>query len=391
VALLGVVTLAVSLAACQSAEAGEGAVAGASRGSAASTVTAPPRAEVTTVPADGATGVRPDAPVSVAVEDGTVVDVDVLANGGDPVAGQATVGRTTWATTAPLKPGTTYSVTAKVVDAAGHETTRTSSFTTLTAERTLEASILPRGGWTVGVGMPVVVSFDTPVKDKAAVESRLSVSTAPQLEGAWRWESDKQVQWRPRDFWPSGTTATVRAALAGVEAAPGTWGESDESATFTIGSAMVSTVDIAAHSMTVTRDGQVLRTIPITTGKRGYETRNGTKVIISRESEHRMDAATLGTDKSDPDYYNLLVKYAMRLTWSGEFLHAAPWSVGHQGEANVSHGCTGLSTQDAQWLFGQSKVGDVVNFTGGQRALEWGNGYTAWEMPFEQWAQGSAL
>ena len=176
-----------------------------------------------------------------------------------------------------------------------------------------------------------------------------------------------------------------------VEAAPGVWGGKAQSSTFQIGSATVSTVDIAAHTLTITRDGAVLRTIPITTGKDGYETRNGTKVIISRETEHRMDAATLGTDKNDPDYYNLVVKYAMRLTWSGEFIHAAPWSVGQQGSANVSHGCTGMSTADAKWLFEQSKVGDVVTFVGGQRSLEWGNGYTAWEMGFEQWAQGSAL
>ena len=88
---------------------------------------------------------------------------------------------------------------------------------------------------------------------------------------------------------------------------------------------------MAAHTLTITRDGALLRTIPITTGKNGYETRNGTKVIISRETERRMDAATLGTDKNDPDCYDLVVKYAMRLTWSGEFIHAAPWSVGQQG------------------------------------------------------------
>ena len=41
----------------------------------------------------------------------------------------------------------------------------------------------------------------------------------------------------------------------------------------------------------------------------------------------------------------------MRLTYSGEFLHAAPWSVGSQGYANVSHGCTGMSTANAQWLY----------------------------------------
>jgi len=180
----------------------------------------------------------------------------------------------------------------------------------------------------------------------------------------------------------------VTADLAAVELSPGVWGTDSGTATFEVGSAMVSTVDVANHTMTVRRDGEVLRTIPITTGKDDFETRRGTKVIMTRESTHRMDAATTGIAQDDPEYYDLVVEYVMRLTWSGEFLHAAPWSVGSQGSANVSHGCTGMSTADAKWLFERSKVGDVVEFVGSDRSLEWGNGYTAWNMSFEDW--GSA-
>jgi lipoprotein-anchoring transpeptidase ErfK/SrfK len=379
--------LAVGLAACQSAHAG---TPEPGRSPVTSTATVP-AAQVLTVPVDGVRDVRPDAPVSVTVAHGTVADVTVTSADGASVPGQVAAVGAGWLSDGPLEPATTYTVTARAADAAGGSTTSTSTFTTLTPQRTLEATILPRDGWTVGVGMPVIVEFDTAVQDRAAVERRLSVTTTPQLDGAWRWLSDRQVQWRPRDFWPAGTQATVTADLPGVEAAPGTWGGAARSASFEVGSAMVSTVDIANHTMTVRKDGQVLRTIPITTGKRGYETRNGTKVIISRETEHRMDAASLGTDKNDPEYYNVLVKYAMRLTWSGEFIHAAPWSVAQQGRAAVSHGCTGMSTEDAKWLFERSKVGDVVTFVGGNRSLEWGNGYTAWEMSFDQWAKGSAL
>ena len=384
--------VAGSLAACQSADAGPNPVVTADPAAAqASAAPTESVAQLEIVPADGATDVRLDAPVSVAVTQGTVLDVHVTGPDGADVAGHAAIGRQTWASTGALRSNTAYTVTSKAVDDAGRQTSTTSTFTTLTAEHVVDASILPRDGWSVGVGMPIIVSFDRPVHDKAAVERRLSVTTTPAVTGAWRWESAKQVQWRPREYWVPGTTVTVDVDLPGVEAAPGVWGGKAQSSTFQIGSATVSTVDIAAHTLTITRDGAPLRTIPITTGKDGYETRNGTKVIISRETEHRMDAATLGTDKNDPDYYNLVVKYAMRLTWSGEFIHAAPWSVGQQGSANVSHGCTGMSTADAKWLFEQSKVGDVVTFVGGQRSLEWGNGYTAWEMGFEQWAQGSAL
>jgi lipoprotein-anchoring transpeptidase ErfK/SrfK len=136
------------------------------------------------------------------------------------------------------------------------------------------------------------------------------------------------------------------------------------------------------------RAGKVVKVIPVTTGKRGLDTRNGTKVIITKEYERRMDAATTGTDPSDPDYYNLVVNYAMRLTWSGEFLHAAPWSVYAQGHSNVSHGCTGMSTDNARWLFDHSKIGDVVVYKNSPRELEWGNGLTAWEISYDKWVSG---
>nr|WP_281256920.1 L,D-transpeptidase [Kineococcus xinjiangensis] len=158
---------------------------------------------------------------------------------------------------------------------------------------------------------------------------------------------------------------------------------------------MVSTVDVDAHTLTVREDGQVVRTIPVTTGKGGnggrYLTRGGVKVIMSREAERRMDAETTGVSEDDPEYYALDVKYAMRLTNSGEFLHAAPWSAASHGSANVSHGCTGMSTEDARWLFEHSTVGDVVEFVGSEGGMEPGNGYTTWSLPYEEWKAGSAL
>jgi lipoprotein-anchoring transpeptidase ErfK/SrfK len=194
------------------------------------------------------------------------------------------------------------------------------------------------------------------------------------------------VQWRPRVYWPTHSTVTVTADLAGVEIRPGVWGSTRKrTSNFDVGSAMISTVDVAAHRLTVRRDGKVLRVIPVTTGKAGMATRNGIKVIMSREISHRMDSTTIGIKKGEPGYYNIVAKYSMRLTYSGEFLHAAPWSAGSQGRANVSHGCTGMSTADAKWLFSRSKLGDVVVYKNSTRKLEWGNGYTAWNMPYSIW------
>jgi hypothetical protein len=81
----------------------------------------------------------------------------------------------------------------------------------------------------------------------------------------------------------------------------------------------------------------------------------------------------------------------MRLTYSGEFLHAAPWSVAYQGHSNVSHGCTGMSTANAGWLYGHSQIGDVVEYTGSSKMMTLDNGYGDWNVPFATYAQGSAL
>lgn len=154
---------------------------------------------------------------------------------------------------------------------------------------------------------------------------------------------------------------------------------------------MVSYVDMNTHMMRVTRDGKTVRNIPITTGKVGFETRSGVKVIMNKERTRIMDAATGGTDTADPEYYRLEVEYAMRLTYSGEFLHAAPWSVSHQGHSNVSHGCTGMSTSNAAWLYENSTIGDVVVYSAGHRSMEQSNGIGVWNVSWERWQQYSVL
>jgi lipoprotein-anchoring transpeptidase ErfK/SrfK len=171
------------------------------------------------------------------------------------------------------------------------------------------------------------------------------------------------------------------------------WVANDDSASFTVGSAMVSTVNIKTHEMTVTRDGQVIRTIPVSTGRPGplTETRYGTKVIIRKEGKVTMDSATVGIKKGQPGYYKIDTQWNLRLTWTGEYIHSAPWSVGSQGSANVSHGCTNMSPANAQWMFENSKVGDIVRFTGSNRPFLPTEGIGVWQYSFAQWKQQSAL
>jgi lipoprotein-anchoring transpeptidase ErfK/SrfK len=342
-------------------------------------------------PAADTSKVRLDAPVTVRASNGTLTKVTVVDEDNSTVRGALKDG--VWQNEASLKGGAEYTVTAVATNADGQEQTTTSKFATLTPAARVSASVVPLNGWTVGVGMPVLVNFSKAVatKNREATLKAITVTTAPaQVQGAWRWITSQQVQWRPARYWPSGTKVTVKADMAGVEVRPGVWGRGVATSTFSIGTAMVSTVDIKKHRMTVTANGKVIKVLPITTGKAGFDTRGGTKVIMSRELSRRMDAETTGISRDNPEYYNIDdVKYAMRLTNSGEFLHAAPWSVGQQGHANVSHGCTGLSTANAKWLYEHSKVGDVVVYTNAKRQPEWGNGYTAWNLTFAQWSSGA--
>jgi lipoprotein-anchoring transpeptidase ErfK/SrfK len=156
---------------------------------------------------------------------------------------------------------------------------------------------------------------------------------------------------------------------------------------------MVSHVNMKTHQMKVYRDGQLLRTIPITTGQQPkFTTRSGIKVIVEKFRKKRMNSETIGIDPHSPDGYNLAgVEYAMRVTNSGEFVHAAPWSVASQGHANVSHGCTGMSTSNAGWLYGQSIPGDVVEYTGTSKPMTLTNGYGDWNVDWTSWERGSAL
>jgi lipoprotein-anchoring transpeptidase ErfK/SrfK len=339
-------------------------------------------------PAKGASGVRPDEQVRVSVDRGTLTSVLVRSANGSQVSGELDSTGGTWNATAPLAAGASYAVTAQAQTPDGVAHTVTSDFTTLKPASTMSAVLIPGDDWVVGVGMPVIVQFGRTVKNKDAAVKTLKVSATPQVDGAWHWMNDESVWWRPRDFWPAGTTVRLTAALDGAELAPGVWGRRTYTARFAIGSSIISTVDLKKHTMTIMKDGALARVLPVTAGKDDprFRTRSGTKVIMEKLQSVRMDATTTGTDPKDPEFYNTVEYWAMRLTWSGEYLHARPGSDWAFGTVNISHGCTGLSNANAKWLFDFSKIGDVVKYTGSSRQLEFGNGYTAWDMPYEQWA-----
>lgn len=333
--------------------------------------------------------VGPTTDIVVSADRGRLDAVEVKASDGTLVPGTLEQDATVWRSDAKLlKFGTKYDVSARAsVD--GVTSTKASHFT-VKQTKGLRAILSPDER-TVGVGMPITVTLTAAPDKRAAVERRLSVSTSKPVVGAWHWFSDTQLHWRPRDFWPADTRVRVKADLKGVKFGKNVYGDHDTSVAFRIGDAQISTVDIANHTMTVTRNGKVVRTLPVTNGEPAYRTRSGIKVIVTKERETIMDSTTVDIPENSSDSYRLKVRNAMRLTWSGEYIHAAPWSVRSQGRANVSHGCTGLSDANAQWLYDFSRVGDVVKYINSDRPLEQGNGYTDWNVPWKTWLAGSAL
>lgn len=332
-----------------------------------------------------------DHELRVRATSGELRKVTVTSPGG-ALEGKLTQGA--WRATGRLEPGRTYTVTSVGERSDGSRQRRVTRFHTqdLTLDQQTYASIAPLDGETVGVGMPVIVSFDIPVTNKKAFERRMTVTSTPSQQGTWHWISDTEAHWRPRSYWKPGTDVHVDVDVNSVAAGNGIYGQESRSMDFSIGDSVVSKINVDTHRMQVFVNGGLARTIPISAGKAGWETRSGTKVIIEKFREKRMDAATIGVDKDDPEYYNLAeVEYALRVTYSGEFLHAAPWSVGSQGSSNVSHGCVGMSTEDAAWLYDLTRRGDVVQVTGSDRWMTLTNGYGDWNESFAEYRQGSAL
>lgn len=343
-------------------------------------------------PGDKAKDVRLDAHAKVTASGGRIRSVRVAGPGGQQLNGKLSRNGRTWLSSGVLQPGARYKVTTTAENPAGAVVRRTSSFTTLVPAGTLDPSIMPLDGETVGVAMPIAIWFDHSVDDRAAVERRLQVETSTPVEGAWRWFNDEEVHYRPRTYWPSGTQVTLRAGLAGVDAGDGVWGVKDRLVRFTIGDRHVSVVNTTTHQMTVTSNGKTLKTFPMSAGRPKYPTTNGIHFTLEKSQEVTMDSATVGIPRDSPDGYYEKVFWNVRISNTGEFVHAAPWSVGSQGNANVSHGCVNLSPANAIWFYHFSRRGDVVQVVGSPKQPNgWALGVVDWNMSWSKWASGSAL
>ncbi|MGW9435594.1 Ig-like domain-containing protein [Streptomyces sp. NPDC055607] len=347
---------------------------------------------------------RTSGPVELTLRTGgALADVTVTDRRGRRIAGTVGTDRTRWTSTAPLPAGGRYAARL-LVERTGTEGSRRAlarlDFRTagVPAGDRLTVSFGPGDGGTYGVGRPVTAELSHPVpaddlRARRAVERALDVRAEPHVEGSWHWVGPTTLHYRPRGYWPARATVRVHSGLDGTRITGGLYGGPSRPLAFTTGARIEAVTDVAAHRMRVYRDGRLLRTLPVTTGKAGYRTRGGTKVVLGKEPVVRMRGDSIGIDRGSDDFYDLKVRWAIRVTWSGEYLHAAPWSLDAQGSEDVSHGCTGMSTEDAAWLFRTVREGDLVRVVNGhgEPMPPFGNGFGDWNLDWSEWLRGSAF
>lgn len=207
-------------------------------------------------------------------------------------------------------------------------------------------SVSPAPGDVAGVAYPVTVAFADPVRNRVQAERGITFSADTVPAGTFDWLDDSTVRFTPVDFWPAHSTISVRAL--------------GFKSSFETGAQVVGVADISAHTYTVSIDGVVAREMPASMGKPGFATPIGRFTALGKESVVVMDSRTIGIPLDDPEGYKLTVYDAVRVTWGGVYVHGAPWSVGSQGYANVSHGCINLSPDNADWYFNNVSIGDPI-------------------------------
>ncbi|MEV7725706.1 Ig-like domain-containing protein [Streptomyces sp. NPDC087917] len=355
------------------------------------------KARIAITPKDGATNVGLNDATNVTVSDGTLTKVELKTVDGAAVTGKISTDGKSWKPEGALKRSTKYALSATAKDEAGREAHENASFTTVSPENSFIGSFVPDEGETVGVGMPVSITFNKPIKDQKAVLAAINVSSSSGQEVVGHWFGNQRLDFRPEEYWKANSTVTLKLALEGVQGAPGVQGVQSKTVTFKIGRSQVSTVDAKTKTMTVTRDGQVLKTIPISAGSPDNPTYNGQMVISEKFKETRMDGATVGFKNGEGkgEYDIKDVPHAMRLSTSGTFIHGNYWgSDSIFGSVNTSHGCVGLNDSKGandpstagSWFFDNSLIGDVVTVVNSpDKTIKADNGLNGWNMSWAEW------
>jgi len=372
---VAIAALALLAVGCAASGHGSGHATTTTRGR---THTAQTAAAVTIAPANGTMDADPSAGITVTATRGTLRTVSVRSGGG-AVPGNLTDGGKVWRSQWALNVSQDYTVTASASGSGA--VTATSRFRTLTPANTFRTEIFEGYKQTYGVGMPVILTFSQPITDKAAVERSLQLTTSAPVVGAWYWDGNQTLDFRPRDYWPAGTTVSFTGHLNGVQGAPGMYGTHTLTQTFDIGASLVAIGNTRTHRTQIYYNGKLRYNWPISSGKPGDATPDGSYLTIEKANPVRM----IGPG------YNLLVPWSVRFTFSGDYYHDAYWSVSEQGFENVSHGCVNLSPAHAKTYYKLAVPGDPITIVGSPKGGTWDNGWTEWFLSWRQYLRGSAL
>jgi lipoprotein-anchoring transpeptidase ErfK/SrfK len=346
--------------------------------------------KITTSVTDGAVGVAVDSPVTVSADNGVLASVEMVNENGGTVDGQLSRDGVHWATTEKLGYNRLYTLTAKARGLGG-VATRQLSFQTHSPQNLTMPYAMPHDGEVVGVGEPIAIQFDENIANRAAAEKAIVVTADPPVEGAFYWLNNREVRWRPEHFWKPGTNVNVAVNTYGVDLGDGVFGEDNARSHFTIGDEVIATADDNTKMVTVRVNGNVVKTMPTSMGKDSTPTASGTYILGVRFAHMIMDSSTYGVPANSPNGYRTEVDFATQMSYSGVFVHSAPWSVGAQGHTNTSHGCLNVSPSNARWFFENTKRGDIVevlNTLG--PPLSGTEGLGDWNIPWDQWHAGNA-
>ena len=254
---------------------------------------------------------------------------------------------------------------------------------------TVHLSLQMTDGEQVGVGMPVIAYLSKSITDGRALQHATTVTVNDKpVTADWYFApmtglagKPMQAHLRMSDYWPAHAKIAVTIAAKGLSAGKGMVFDDDLSLAFSTGPAIIATVDDKTHEMTVMKDGTLFGRYPVSLGSAASPTSAGTKVVM----EKGVNICMRG-----PDYNVCDVKYTQRLTYSGEYLHSAPWNVNHiKSGIDSSNGCTNLMPADAERLYGTMEIGDVVKYPDADGPMmTFSEGIDDWNVPWTTWLTG---
>ncbi|GAA1083061.1 L,D-transpeptidase [Tsukamurella spumae] len=348
------------------------------------------RPQITSSARNGAVDVQPGLPVKVTASGGTLTKVVMTNPDGKEVAGKLSEDGRSWSNSEVLGYNKQYKLRAEA-NGIGGVNVANATFSTQSPNNQTQAYFSTVGEPVVGVGQTVGVKFDEAIKDRVAAQRAITVVTEPPVEGAFYWISPTEVRWRPQNYFKPGTKVSVDVKIYGVDLGNGTFGQKDASTKFTIGEETIATVFDKDKIIRISKGGKVVKTMPTSMGEPNNATPNGIYMIGDHRDQMIMDSSTYGVPVNSANGYRTLVDYATQMSYSGIYVHSAPWSISQQGVSNASHGCLNVSPENALWFLQNTRRGDIVKVSDTiATTLEGNDGLGDWNVPWEVWRAGNA-